>query len=168
VEQFANELGVLPTVLLEQFQAAHIRKHSILDSVTEEDKTQFLEYLRKIYGARGEKIKVTVRKKRTGRGTPFSGIITTQAAALRLEEALIIGTVKDGLCAGCSQIAPRKMANTNHGTLALCPECLRRALRRYRKFITSQRLSVKKKKGPRKSFVRILQGGAPGLGKRSS
>ena len=47
VEQFASELGVLPAVLLEQLQAAGVSKHLTEDSLTEKDKTQLLEYLRR-------------------------------------------------------------------------------------------------------------------------
>ena len=52
VEQFANELGVPLAVLLEQLQAAGMRKHLTEDSLTEKDKTQLLDYLRKIHGAK--------------------------------------------------------------------------------------------------------------------
>ena len=45
VEQFASELGVLPTVLLEQLQAAGVRKHMTEDSLTEKDKTQLLIHI---------------------------------------------------------------------------------------------------------------------------
>ena len=107
VEQFANELGVLPAVLLEQLQGAGVSKHLTADNLTEKDKTQLLDYLRKIHGAKGEKskislprrqtseikksdstgkarsiqIKVKVRKKRTKQ---FSGIIRTRRVGIRL------------------------------------------------------------------------------------
>ncbi len=56
VEQFASELGMLPTVLLEQLKAAGVSKHQTKDSLTETDKTQLLEYLRRIHGSkRGKK-----------------------------------------------------------------------------------------------------------------
>ena len=59
VEQFASELGVLPAVLLEQLQAAGVSKHLTADSLTENDKTQLLDYLRKIHGAKDEKSKIS-------------------------------------------------------------------------------------------------------------
>ncbi|PTQ80661.1 translation initiation factor 2 (bIF-2) [Nitrosospira multiformis] len=65
VEQFASELGVLPTVLLEQLQAAGVRKHMTEDSLTEKDKTQLLEYLRKIHGAKEEKGKISLPRRQT-------------------------------------------------------------------------------------------------------
>ncbi|SFO20981.1 translation initiation factor IF-2 [Nitrosospira briensis] len=65
VEQFASELGVLPTVLLEQLRAAGIRKHLTEDSLTENDKTQLLEYLRKIHGAKEEKGRISLPRRQT-------------------------------------------------------------------------------------------------------
>lgn len=65
VEQFASELGVLPTVLLEQLQAAGVRKHMTEDSLTEKDKTQLLEYLRKIHGAKEEKGRISLPRRQT-------------------------------------------------------------------------------------------------------
>lgn len=64
VEQFASELGVLPAVLLEQLRAAGVSKHLTEDSLTEKDKTQLLEYLRKIHGSRGEKSKISLPPRR--------------------------------------------------------------------------------------------------------
>src|SRR5687768_6014448 len=65
VEKFASEFGVLPTVLLEQLQAAGVRKHMTEDSLTEKDKTQLLEYLRKIHGAKEEKGRISLPRRQT-------------------------------------------------------------------------------------------------------
>src|SRR5688500_11592066 len=65
VEQFASELGVLPTVLLEQLRAAGIRKHLTEDSLTENDKAQLLEYLRKIHGAKEAKGRISLPRRQT-------------------------------------------------------------------------------------------------------
>ena len=65
VEQFANELGVLPAVLLEQLQAAGVSKQLTADSLTEKDKTQLLDYLRKIHGAKDEKSKISLPRRQT-------------------------------------------------------------------------------------------------------
>ncbi len=43
VEQFANELGLLPAVLLEQLKAAGVNKVLAEDSLTEQDKAQLLD-----------------------------------------------------------------------------------------------------------------------------
>jgi len=51
VTQFAKELGVPATMLLEQLQAAGVEKKLVADTMlTEQDKTQLLEYLRRVHG----------------------------------------------------------------------------------------------------------------------
>jgi translation initiation factor IF-2 len=65
VEQFANELGLLPAVLLEQLKAAGVKKMQVEDSVTEQDKAQLLDYLRRTHGATEAKSKVTLTRRQT-------------------------------------------------------------------------------------------------------
>jgi translation initiation factor IF-2 len=65
VEQFANELGLPPAALLEQLKAAGVSKQLAKDSLTEEDKAQLLEYLRKAHGTKGEKSKITLTRRQT-------------------------------------------------------------------------------------------------------
>lgn len=65
VEQFANELGLLPTVLLEQLKAAGVKKTLTEDSLTEQDKAQLLDYLRKTHGATETKSKITLTRRQT-------------------------------------------------------------------------------------------------------
>ena len=65
VEQFANELGLLPAALLEQLKAAGVSKELAKDSLTEEDKAQLLDYLRKVHGTKSEKSKITLTRRQT-------------------------------------------------------------------------------------------------------
>ena len=65
VEQFANELGLLPAALLEQLKAAGVSKKLANDSLTEEDKARLLNYLRKAHGANDEKGKITLTRRQT-------------------------------------------------------------------------------------------------------
>ncbi|MDO9310711.1 MAG: translation initiation factor IF-2 [Nitrosomonas sp.] len=65
VEQFANELGLLPAVLLEQLKAAGVNKVLTEDSLTEQDKAQLLDYLRKTHGTTELKSKVTLTRRQT-------------------------------------------------------------------------------------------------------
>jgi translation initiation factor IF-2 len=65
VEQFATELGLLPAVLLEQLQAAGVKKLLAEDGLTEKDKAQLLDYLRKTHGATETKSKVTLTRRQT-------------------------------------------------------------------------------------------------------
>lgn len=65
VEQFANELGLLLVVLLEQLKAAGVNKVLAEDSLTEQDKAQLLDYLRKTHGTTEIKSKVTLTRRQT-------------------------------------------------------------------------------------------------------
>ena len=47
VAQFASELKVPPSVLLEQLRAAGVEKKVPEDSLTDQDKSRLLEYLRR-------------------------------------------------------------------------------------------------------------------------
>ena len=65
VAQFAGELKVPPSVLLEQLRAAGVDKRAADDSLTEADKARLLEYLRKSHGSAEAKNKITLTRKQT-------------------------------------------------------------------------------------------------------
>ena len=65
VTQFAGELKVQPSVLLEQLKAAGVDKRQPEDTLSEQDKTKLLEYLRKVHGATEAKSKITLTRKQT-------------------------------------------------------------------------------------------------------
>jgi translation initiation factor IF-2 len=65
VAQFASELKVPPSVLLEQLRAAGVEKRVAEDSLTETDKARLLEYLRKSHGSIDPKNKITLTRKQT-------------------------------------------------------------------------------------------------------
>jgi translation initiation factor IF-2 len=66
VTQFAKELGVPATMLLEQLQAAGVGKKLLEDTMlTEQDKTQLLEYLRRVHGTNESKTKITLTRRQT-------------------------------------------------------------------------------------------------------
>jgi len=65
VAQFASELKVPPSVLLEQLRAAGVEKRVPEDSLTEQDKSRLLEYLRKSHGSAEGKNKITLTRKQT-------------------------------------------------------------------------------------------------------
>src|ERR1700687_1508109 len=50
VTQFAEELKLPVTLLLEQLQAAGVKKKAGEDAITEQDKTRLLDYLREMPG----------------------------------------------------------------------------------------------------------------------
>src|SRR5258706_8693284 len=65
VAQFAGELKVPPSQLLEQLRAAGVHKQVAEDVLTEQDKARLLEYLRKSHGSVEPKNKITLTRKQT-------------------------------------------------------------------------------------------------------
>jgi translation initiation factor IF-2 len=66
VAQFAAELKVPAAVLLEQLRAAGVEKRTAEDALSENDKAQLLEALRRAHGAQDiEKKKITLTRKQT-------------------------------------------------------------------------------------------------------
>ncbi|MHB1591358.1 MAG: translation initiation factor IF-2 [Sulfuricella sp.] len=65
VAQFAGELGLSAPLLLEQLRAAGVNKAASEDFLTEQDKTQLLDYLRRAHGAKEQKNKITLTRKET-------------------------------------------------------------------------------------------------------
>jgi len=63
VAQFASELGLPAELLLEQLKSAGVSKAAYDDTLTEQDKTSLLEYLRKEHGAQEPKNKITLTRK---------------------------------------------------------------------------------------------------------
>ena len=64
VEQFARELKLDPSRLIEQLQAAGVNKKLVEDLLTEQDKTQLLDYLHRVHGAEQKK-KITLTRRQT-------------------------------------------------------------------------------------------------------
>ena len=66
VSQFAGELKMAATALIEQLRAAGVTKKATEDTLTEQDKTKLLEFLRKAHGASTEpKNKIILTRKQT-------------------------------------------------------------------------------------------------------
>ena len=65
VAQFASELKVPPSVLLEQLRAAGVHKRVAEDVLSEQDKTKLLDYLRRSHGSAEPKNKITLTRKQT-------------------------------------------------------------------------------------------------------
>ncbi|SCX86798.1 bacterial translation initiation factor 2 (bIF-2) [Nitrosospira sp. Nl5] len=96
VEQFANELGVLPAVLLEQLHAAGVSKQLTVDNLTEKDKTQLLDYLRKIHGAE-EKGKISLPRRQTSeiKKSDSTGKARSIQVEVRKKRVFVKGDVDD-------------------------------------------------------------------------
>ncbi len=66
VTQFAQQLGLPTALLMEQLQAAGVKRALEEDSpLTEKDKTQLLEHLRKSHGGNEAKQKITLTRRQT-------------------------------------------------------------------------------------------------------
>ena len=66
VVQFASELGLPPALLLEQLQAAGVKRELGEETVlTETDKAQLLDYLRQSHGAKQPKTRITLTRRQT-------------------------------------------------------------------------------------------------------
>jgi len=65
VANFAAELKITPAHLLEQLKAAGVSKTKESDDLTEQDKTQLLDYLRQSHGSKETKTKITLTRKQT-------------------------------------------------------------------------------------------------------
>jgi len=65
VAQFAAELKMPATALLEQLAKAGVSKQASADLLTEQDKSRLLDYLRKSHGQAAPKAKITLTRKQT-------------------------------------------------------------------------------------------------------
>jgi translation initiation factor IF-2 len=65
VTQFATELGLPAALLLEQLRSAGVSKSADDELLTEQDKTQLLDYLRRSHGTKDAKSKITLTRRET-------------------------------------------------------------------------------------------------------
>jgi len=91
VAQFAAELGLPTTLLLEQLKSAGVNKLSVEDRLEEADKTALLDYLRKEHGAAQQpKNKITLTRKQNTeiKKTDSSGRARTIQVEVRKKRVL--------------------------------------------------------------------------------
>jgi len=91
VAQFASELKVPPSVLLEQLRAAGVDKRVPEDSLTDTDKSRLLEYLRRTHGSAEAKNKITLTRKQTSeiRKTDATGKYRTVQVEVRKKRVFV-------------------------------------------------------------------------------
>src|SRR5437773_903797 len=91
VAQFASELKVPPSVLLEQLRAAGVDKRAPEDSLSEQDKSRLLEHLRKTHGSADAKTKITLTRKQTSeiRKTDATGKYRTVQVEVRKKRVFV-------------------------------------------------------------------------------
>ena len=91
VAQFAAELGLPTTLLLEQLKSAGVNKMTVEDQLNEADKTALLDYLRKEHGAaQAPKNKITLTRKQNTeiKKTDSSGRARTIQVEVRKKRVL--------------------------------------------------------------------------------
>ncbi|MFA7270467.1 MAG: translation initiation factor IF-2 [Sterolibacterium sp.] len=91
VSQFASELKMPASALLEQLQKAGVSKQAANDSLTEQDKAKLLEYLRKSHGEVEPKAKITLTRKKTSeiKAADASGKARTIQVEVRKKRVLV-------------------------------------------------------------------------------
>ena len=91
VAQFASELKVPPSVLLEQLRAAGVEKRVPEDSLSDQDKSRLLEYLRRTHGSVESKNKITLTRKQTSeiRKTDATGKYRTVQVEVRKKRVFV-------------------------------------------------------------------------------
>ncbi|MGL1832908.1 translation initiation factor IF-2 [Rhodocyclaceae bacterium SMB388] len=91
VTQFAGELKMPATVLLEQLQRAGVLKTGAEDLLTEQDKARLLEYLRRSHGETRPKGKITLTRRETSeiRATDSTGRARTVQVEVRKKRVFV-------------------------------------------------------------------------------
>src|SRR6185436_168382 len=84
VAQFASELKVPPSVLLEQLRAAGVEKRAPEDALSEQDKSRLLEHLRRAHGSTESKNKITLTRRQTSE-IKKSDSMTGKARTIQVE-----------------------------------------------------------------------------------
>jgi translation initiation factor IF-2 len=111
VSQFAGELKMPAAALIEQLNAAGVIKKAAEDTLTEQDKTKLLDYLRKSHGAAAEpKNKITLTRKQTSeiiKKSDSSGKARTIQVEVRKKRVFVKRDAEVGGAAGAAdEIVP--------------------------------------------------------------
>ncbi len=91
VAQFAAELKMPATALLEQLAKAGVGKQTSNDALSEQDKARLLDYLRKAHGETAAKAKITLTRKQTTeiKATDSSGKARTVQVEVRKKRVFV-------------------------------------------------------------------------------
>ncbi len=91
VQQFAAELKMPAPALIEQLQRAGVSNKGVNDSLTEQDKTQLLDYLRRSHGEARPKGKITLTRRQTSeiRSTDATGKARTVQVEVRKKRVFV-------------------------------------------------------------------------------
>ncbi len=109
VSQFAQELRMPASALIEQLEKAGVHKRGEDDSVSEQDKTRLLDFLRRSHGDAPAKTKITLTRKETTalKATDASGRARTVQVEVRKKRVLV---KRDAAEAAPEPVAPPPQA----------------------------------------------------------
>ena len=119
VTQFAGELKVQPSVLLEQLKAAGVHKQQADDTLSEQDKTRLLEYLRKVHGATEAKSKITLTRKQTSEIKKSDSTGKSRTIQVEVKKKRVF--VKRDAAAEAPQEAPAPVVEEKKAPVARAP-----------------------------------------------
>ena len=124
VEQFASELKVPANVLLDQLKKAGISKKTTNDTLTEQDKTRLLEYLRTAHGEAEGKSKITLTRRKTSeiRAADASGKARTIQVEVRKKRVLVRRDVAEAAVAEEAAALKKKAAEEAAAAAAAAAE----------------------------------------------
>ena len=119
VAQFAGELKMPPKVLLEQLRAAGVNKTLAEDTLTEQDKTKLLDYLRKAHGAADAKTKITLTRKQTSeiKKADATGKSRTIQVEVRKKRVFVKREAGEGAPAAAPEPAPAPTVDSREAEL---------------------------------------------------
>src|SRR5215475_9815632 len=119
VAQFAGELKMPPKVLLEQLRAAGVNKTLAEDTLTEQDKTKLLDYLRKAHGAANAKTKLTLTRKQTSeiKKADATGKSRTIQVEVRKKRVFVKREAGEGAPAAAAEPAPALTVDSREAEL---------------------------------------------------
>ncbi|PTR05875.1 translation initiation factor 2 (bIF-2) [Nitrosospira sp. Nsp5] len=166
VEQFASELGVLPAVLLEQLQAAGVSKKMTADSLTEQDKSQLLDYLRKIHGAQEEKGKISLPRRQTSeiKKSDSTGKARSIQVEVRKKRVVVKGDLSDRAAVASKPAEPAPLpvpsapAPVSTSVIDAAQQALRQEeARKQAELIARQTAELREKKQRQKAAVADLK-----------
>ncbi|MCD8504211.1 MAG: translation initiation factor IF-2 [Burkholderiaceae bacterium] len=143
VAQFANELKMPAEVLLEQLRAAGVNVGSVGDAVSEADKTQLLESLRRSHGAKdGKKITLTRRQTSEIRQADAAGRSRTIQVEVRKKRVF----VKRDLASESAETPAMEVVESN-AALATEPEIEAQTVSENAPVASQQGVSVEQTQG---------------------
>ncbi|MDP1652113.1 MAG: translation initiation factor IF-2 [Rhodocyclaceae bacterium] len=121
VAQFATELKMPPVALIEQLAKAGVVKQASTDTLTEQDKTRLLDFLRKSHGETIPKAKITLTRKQTSeiKSADSSGKARTIQVEVRKKRTFVKRDTEVAVEAPIVEAAPEPARTVDAGQTAL-------------------------------------------------